>query len=93
VADSSKTCGGEDRIQIYDLMSKYLSHNLLVLIKCTYYTYYKNFDIHFIEVVHTINSNETIDLVDEFNTLNLESIWSHDVYIAQEPVCRKIQNK
>lgn len=57
VADSSKTCGGEDRIQIYDLM----------------------------KVVHTINSNETIDLVDEFNTLNLESIWSHDVYIAQEP--------
>ncbi|KAL4131837.1 hypothetical protein QTP88_009086 [Uroleucon formosanum] len=59
VGDSSKTCGGEDRIQIYDLM-KVISINIP-------------------------NTNSSNDLVDEFYTLNLESIWSHDIYIAQEP--------
>jgi len=38
VGDSSKTCGGEDLIQIYDLMSKFaivnIPSNLVVLIKC-----------------------------------------------------------
>ncbi|XP_060850898.1 uncharacterized protein LOC132929522 [Rhopalosiphum padi] len=57
VGDSTKTCGGEVTLQIYDIIT----------------------------INHT-NKNETIpELVDEFNTLNLESIWSYDIYIAQEP--------
>lgn len=49
----------------------------------------------FIEVIsiNTPSTNSSNDLVDEFDTLNLESIWSHDIYIAQEPVCKKILNK
>lgn len=27
------------------------------------------------------------NFVDNFNSLNLKSLWSHDIYIPQEPVC------
>lgn len=35
------------------------------------------------------NRPEPIHLEEEFNTLNLKSLWSYDIYIAQEPVCNK----
>lgn len=31
---------------------------------------------------------EPINLIDEFDSLNIESHWSHEIYIAQEPVCK-----
>ncbi|XP_026809559.1 uncharacterized protein LOC113551491 [Rhopalosiphum maidis] len=59
VGDSSKTCGGEDRIHIYDLSKK------------------------FIEPI--IVPDKLLSLEDSFEQLNLNSTWSHDVFIAQEP--------
>lgn len=29
------------------------------------------------------------NIVDNFDSLNLQSLWSHDIYIPQEPVCNK----
>ncbi|VVC39997.1 Hypothetical protein CINCED_3A002549 [Cinara cedri] len=57
VGDSGKTCGGEDRIQIYDLD-------------------------RVLDIPELPNSSEVIE---EFDTLNLQSLWSHEIYIAQEP--------
>lgn len=28
---------------------------------------------------------------DDFDSFNLESLWSHEVYIPQEPVCYKLE--
>lgn len=33
------------------------------------------------------NSTDLKNLNEEFDSLNLESLWSHDIYIAQDPVC------
>jgi len=35
------------------------------------------------------NTTVSIDLNEEFDSLNLKSLWSHDIYIAQEPVCNE----
>lgn len=32
---------------------------------------------------------ESFDVHEEFDSLNLQSLWSHDIYIPQEPVCNK----
>jgi len=32
-------------------------------------------------------SHESIKLLEKFDTLNLKSLWNHDIYIPQEPVC------
>lgn len=32
------------------------------------------------------NTTVPIDLKEEFDSLNLKSLWSNDIYIAQEPV-------
>lgn len=89
VGDSSKTCGGEDRIQIYDLISKnfniYIKWLLVVLIK------YINFNI-LLKGKKEETTSTTPDIMhfdDSFEYLNLNSAWSHDVFIAQEPVCTK----
>ncbi|XP_022166764.1 uncharacterized protein LOC111031217 [Myzus persicae] len=60
VGDSSKTCGGEDRIQIYDLMRQ-------------------------INETESISIPDPMNYDDPFEYLNLNSAWSHDVFIAQEP--------
>jgi len=36
------------------------------------------------------NTTVSIDLNEEFDSLNLKSLWSYDIYIAQEPVCNEI---
>ncbi|XP_025423118.1 uncharacterized protein LOC112692604 isoform X2 [Sipha flava] len=59
IGDSSNTCGGEDRIQIYDLMM--IDHS------------------------GTSNSHESNNFVETFDSLNVESRWTHDIYIPQEP--------
>ncbi|CAH1711664.1 unnamed protein product [Aphis gossypii] len=59
VGDSSKTCGGEDRIQVYDLIRQ--------------------------KEETTSTTPDTMHFDDAFEYLNLNSAWSHDVFIAQEP--------
>lgn len=31
---------------------------------------------------------ESNNFVETFDSLNVESRWSHDIYISQEPVCK-----
>lgn len=33
---------------------------------------------------------EPINFIDEFENSNINSHWSHEIYIAQEPVCNTI---
>lgn len=60
--------------------------NLVVLIKYIILIYFKG----------QINETESIlipnqmDYDDSFEYLNLKSAWSHDVFVAQEPVCNPI---
>lgn len=60
--------------------------NLVVLIKYIILIYFKG----------QINETESIlipnqmDYDDSFEYLNLKSAWSHDVFVAQEPVCIRI---
>lgn len=45
---------------------------------------------YFLELVingQLSNNSESISLQEEFDSFNLNSLWSHDIYIAQDPVC------
>lgn len=35
------------------------------------------------------NTTDPIYVEEKFDSLNLKSLWSHDLYIAQEPVCNE----
>lgn len=60
--------------------------NLFDLIK------YINFDIFLGQINETesIQIPDQINYDDTFEYLNLKSAWSHDVFVAQEPVCNPI---
>lgn len=82
-----EVCGGEDRIHVYDLKSKRLIHNITLII-----IYADTLIQFFVQSTGNIKhsyTHESIKLQEEFNALNLKSLWDHEIYIPQEPVCNK----
>lgn len=53
-------------------------------IYCYFYTFIEQADTS--SGISTIE--EPFNLIDEFDSSNLESHWSHEIYIPQEPVCK-----
>lgn len=86
VGDATQTCGGEDRIQIYDLLSNFIA-------LFDYFGKFTTFDTYciFVEQVNdgepVVNEVVSNNLNEEFDNLNSQTLWNHDVYIPQEPVC------